>query len=333
MPPLDDVIPFLRSVGDSDRRAMISILAKDAWSIELAQNNPCLFFLLVRAVREEGIPLGRAPALVRMRRRDLLAAMGFDSSASVERFLRRLVFRNLGVDEELVLRALIQHPLPSWARHWRQPYLPLLSLVQYPRWEVAAQALDSLLLHDVRLRFQWQQVTTKGGEPDPWMDLFAVARNIAEVIRLIDRGPETMISEIEAVYVRQLVSVRSLEILEELHQQVIFGKQSEWACLARARFGHIEWPAPPVAGTSDIVPVNSVNLLVEEGESMKHCIIRYADEIVAGHGYVYRLLRPERATVYLSLEINGKWQVQEMKLSCNRTPSSESWKAVNAWIQ
>jgi hypothetical protein len=106
------------------------------------------------------------------------------------------------------------------------------------------------------------------------------------------------------------------------------------AMVAEARrllFEQVRFPSPPIPGTESIVPITSKGMLLLEGESQHNCVANYADEIERGRYAVYRLLRPERATVGLK-RLKGQWILDQVACACNQSPSFESSRVVNVWF-
>jgi hypothetical protein len=103
----------------------------------------------------------------------------------------------------------------------------------------------------------------------------------------------------------------------------------------RRRFGHpkaVEFPPPPLPGTELVVPVTTHDALVEEGQTMHHCIRSYAARVASGAVYVYRLLAPERATVAI-VRRAGNWELLDVRGRSNLVPAPPTWSAVHSWLE
>jgi len=99
-----------------------------------------------------------------------------------------------------------------------------------------------------------------------------------------------------------------------------------------------EPPIPPVheAGPDglQIAALDSVGLLQEEGLRMENCIFGYIEGILLGEVYAYRIVSPERATLLLSQDGRGKWEIGQAMLAANeREVSEETRKLLETWIQ
>lgn len=92
------------------------------------------------------------------------------------------------------------------------------------------------------------------------------------------------------------------------------------------------FPEPPIPGTPNIQPIQNEGELLQEGRLMKHCVGGYAPKIYAEQCYIYRVLKPERAT----LEIQGRdtsIHIGQFSLERNGKPSKETYAEVIRWIE
>jgi hypothetical protein len=111
-------------------------------------------------------------------------------------------------------------------------------------------------------------------------------------------------------------------------------RDQQSAMLAKAHhllFEQITFPSPPIPGTESIVPITSKGILQLEGQLQHNCVADYADEIALGRYAVYRVLRPERATVGLKW-VKDHWALDQVACAWNRLPSFESSRAVQVWF-
>ncbi len=78
--------------------------------------------------------------------------------------------------------------------------------------------------------------------------------------------------------------------------------------------------SPPVPGNKNIVPINSISGLETEGDKMHHCVACYADYVQSGHCWIYKIIKPKRAT--LELVPQHDLSIQEQKLSIRKAKIS-----------
>ena len=99
-----------------------------------------------------------------------------------------------------------------------------------------------------------------------------------------------------------------------------------------------KYPTPPFKGSDVIEPISTRRELFEEGFDQKNCIYSYDEDITAGRYYVYRILAPERATISLTKESNGRgrrkvWRIEEIKTRANNPAGWETIDVVNDWFE
>ncbi len=323
--------PVLAAMSAMDRRRVLPVLARDPWVGELAIDNPLLFFLLVRIAGEHKLDLRKIQLMARMRRSTLLSLLRCDGSSSTERFLRRCGFLRLDVLEHTAMMALVTQPLPNWARHWRVPHLGLLTTLHYENWQYGAAAMDAVLRDDPTMVMpDGTRIATehlRGESPKP---LAGLILNLREVERLVDMIEDPRAQQRERL---ALGRCNTMGRVNWLHNDLADRDQEHWSKYVLQRVvGHV-WPAAPVAGSETIVPVTTATMLIEEGYRMHHCIPTYVDEILARRGFVYRVLAPERATLFIVPGKDGRWRRKEMKLVCNGTVSKETLALVDEWLE
>ena len=91
------------------------------------------------------------------------------------------------------------------------------------------------------------------------------------------------------------------------------------------------FPRPPIPGTADIVPLRAPRALIDEGRRQDNCVATYAERVAAGDTFIYRVLRPERATLSI-VRISGGWHLGELQCAHNRPVSHGTRRAVEAWL-
>jgi hypothetical protein len=114
--------------------------------------------------------------------------------------------------------------------------------------------------------------------------------------------------------------------LEELHKSLL--KRSSLASSG----GNRRFPAPPLTGTNDVEPIADRAGLRREACEMAHCADSYTELVTHGRCFIYRVLRPQRATLRMERTAEGGWRIAELKLKANREPSPDTWRAVQHWL-
>jgi hypothetical protein len=128
---------------------------------------------------------------------------------------------------------------------------------------------------------------------------------------------------------RPIPVVASMRKLKDIHD----GVSVEFQKLETLRKSLGPLPRPPLLGIKDqIVPICTKTELLAEGRMQKNCVASHAERVIAGEYYIYRVLHPSRATLSVSLQSDGNWQISELELSCNRPVNGATRAFVNQWL-
>lgn len=304
--------------------------ARERAAADLLQRSPNLLWLLLGIAKQESWPRGEIAQALRLRRRDIVGRLTGCHREGAVRVLDRLALLQGNWLEFCVVARFMR------ARNgtlWRE-------LQHWPRVSVSTMALlhrcpnlhGSRLLRHLAGQGQdrlWAGVAVAKRTDRLWEDALRIVRmlysagaiRIGDAIRALSHCETT--TAVEHLHDRWVAQL-NLCLAEQYEQEV--QKRS-----ARAGEGRTLLPPPPIPGNADITPVLSWEGLMAEGAIMRHCVASYRHQVQSGQSYIYRVLRPQRAT----LEINGREQnlyIAQLTLSHNRTPSVETRQAVNAWL-
>lgn len=64
---------------------------------------------------------------------------------------------------------------------------------------------------------------------------------------------------------------------------------------------------------------------------MSHCVASYTEKVLSGRSYIYRILKPERATLELKIT-DGHLEIGQISLHNNKAPSEETQIIVGRWL-
>ena len=65
---------------------------------------------------------------------------------------------------------------------------------------------------------------------------------------------------------------------------------------------------------------------------MRNCVAGYAPRVENRRAYVYRVLRPERATLALTRATSRSWKIGELYLAGNVDVAAQTRSAVTTWL-
>jgi hypothetical protein len=125
-------------------------------------------------------------------------------------------------------------------------------------------------------------------------------------------------------------AITSAVALKRLHDDL--SKTKDLSRYARDPLFKSTFDPPPLPGTDTIVPIKTYVGLFEEGQEMHNCVFSYCRIIWEKKYYVYKVLAPQRATLGILFEKNGKKKIDQLRLACNTAPSEETYAAVEKWF-
>lgn len=247
--------------------------------------------------------------------REILAWLDFPASESARRTLRKVDVRSIQVNTLLALRDGMQDAdAMRLLRH-----LPALNhgAIRMACDPALRPWITPQLLQDVVA--QGDRLNGNLG-PDRSEHQYAhAAMQLQDCLRMQD---------VMAIARHELCGIRSLRELAARHDELVLRLNNRGGQQRSA----LVLPPAPLAGTADIIPLESEADLLEEGRLMSHCIGSYGPLLADGGTAVYRVMAPERAT--LALARHGDiWRISELKLERNQDASPATWNAVSAWLK
>lgn len=284
---------------------LLNLVARCPGALDLMRSTPALALALsspwVFRKNPPSRPLRAARSLVRKPQIEIAAWLGFPKAWSVIKILRKLPPEECTVLNLLRLRGLFE------------THLKVL------------QQLPSLNASIIRLL---------EGERDWYRISRVFLRQLVSQPDLLDRSLELLqvIQGMQArIRITRTIVLHSFKRLARLHEELT----EMWVCLDhKALFAH-QLPPPPLTVTNPFVEVEPLRTntdLFREGRTQKNCVRSYGRLIQRGVVHVYRLLAPERATLAVKLEPDGKWVLNQIKAYGNSEVSPTTLAAVLEWI-
>lgn len=284
---------------------LLTLLAFDLRFLDLATTNPVLAFAVGDWFTDHPkMLLGKV--LGQMKQRELLKLLKLPDSAAMVKLFRKIPPESIDPRLWKALLFALRQPdgaTSKWLAHVPQINLGVIELILNPQ---TRMALTPTLLEEV-------------------------ASNPKEKYRAgtaaLLRDTLAMKSEIEDD--RPIPAVASVHQLKEIHESV----SVDFRKLETLRNSLGPLPRPPMPGIKDcIVPLCVKAELLAEGRIQKNCVASYAERVIAGECYIYRVLHPSRATLSVSLQSDGNWEIEELKASSNRPVDAATRTFANEWL-
>jgi hypothetical protein len=288
---------------------VLQLLALHHEIADLADSNVNLLWLLVLAAYEGRLPPSSFVSLCRRKQVDVVAELTGRGAKAHVKFLRKVQLADGSLSEARTIQSALFEPrILESVRHLPAIPVRLLSLLtRYPR--LASDAFIPLIAAKL--------AEPEGDDPDK---LFSLHQ------RLTGLG-------------RVATTLRVEQVREALAGPVVAEVLREARPAARASTRDIPelaleetFPSPPLPGSSDIVPITTFSALREEAETQRNCVLGYAGSVRNREAYLYRVLRPERATVEVTCQ-DGVWALGQVKLARNVEPGRKTVLLVKRWFK
>jgi hypothetical protein len=286
-------------------------------TLELIQSNPALAWFLADAIASKAVLLSKGCEWVFRKRKDILEFAGMPSSNSIIRTLSRIKSDDYTQILFEDLKKLIR----------QNDKMSRLRFVQY----IPGGEIFNLLKHfDCSY---WLLSTTDSIGMTIWENLTVDNEN--NVFRLWTDSKNCAKSLRIACPENQLRKCKSIKDLGDIHDLWLNMYNAANIAQRNDRFlldyGTYSFPSPPLPGDADIMPITTIKELEEEGTEMHNCVGTYIENIMRRESYIYRVLRPERATLEIS-DTTDMHHIRQLKLAYNREPGAETWKKVRYWF-
>ncbi len=282
---------------------LLNVFARCPGAVDLSRSNPALLYALASnwvfhkpAVKS---PMRAARSLVCRKQRDILKWLHFPPREPVRRILSRVAPESLSVVTLLTLRkALRRKTVVKTLAHIRRINTGVIRLVNRDEYR---ELLTPRLLNDVG------QDREQDGQIPPILTI------LSDALQMMRYGDDPAKQPKAFVSLRQLKAAHDRRARQEAAAYVTNSNLSSVP---------VQLPPPPFAGTETILPIQTIGDLYREGEEMHHCAFSYAERIVKGSEYVYRVVAPVRAT--LSIQNHGKiWTPGQLVEVCNKPVAAE----------
>jgi hypothetical protein len=325
---------------------LIDLLYRCPQALDLVHSNPVLAHWL--ANNDEFVPYCRkAPAAramdhVRHKQREIAAWLGFPGTVAAVRILRKIVPEASDPHQgRLLRRAMNEAP----------EVIKLLAHVKTIHDGVLALVTNLKLLPVISPRLL-DEVSQKedNHEALPAADLLVNA--IYQFHQLRRRGRIPIFDSQEAIRSFHEDNLREVQRREEEERRHAQEREEEQRCAQAIEEERLRrqqerrearrrrtvarlarpFPPPPIIGTADIIPLTTIAQLEEEGLSQQNCVGSYHNHVCCGRTYIYAVLRPQRATLAITRQLDGGWYISELLAAGNKPVKHATRMFVEQWL-
>ena len=122
-----------------------------------------------------------------------------------------------------------------------------------------------------------------------------------------------------------VANLRSIQDLINKHQELVGSQNNDMV------ENDISFPAPPVLGNKNIRYIASAGELGKEASKQNNCVSAYAGDILTKNVFVYKVFKPERATLSIRRK-NCRWAVDQLECANNQNASPATYENVKKWL-
>jgi hypothetical protein len=286
-------------------------------TLELIQSNPVLAWFLADAIALKEVPISEGCEWVYRKRKDILEFAGIPSTDSIVKTLSRIkpaeytqiLFENLKKllrqNNKMLKLRCIQY-IPG------KEIFNLLNHFDYTYWLLSTRDYTGMTI---------LETLTADNEKEVYR-LWTDSKNCAKALQIA--CPEN--------HLRKCKSIEGLRGIHDLWSNMY---NTANTVQRNERFlldhGTYSFPPPPLPGDADIIPITTIKELLEEGAEMHNCVGSYSEKVMSGECFIYRVLRPERATLEIS-DTGDMHHICQLKLAHNGEPAAETWEKVRFWF-
>jgi hypothetical protein len=324
----------------SHQWALLALLQKEAAFRDLAAANLTLAYALANNHEMRGTAIGTS-ALQAIRyshgkQRTILGFLGFPSQESVVNLFKKILPESATPTVLRLLRvALADGEVPlKLLNHLSEISAGALILASEPK---LAGLITTDLVAEVAAseeeRYEARAVTVL-------MDILRMRKEVGmnrtlPPIHSLARAKavhDEMLLELQAFEARLALEARRAAREEQRLARALRVAQLQKAMKSRPKAVFL-FPDPPIPGNKNILPLRSGAELRLEGLSQKHCVSAYTDEVLGGRKFIYKMLKPERATIEVArADLKSDWFLRQIRIKCNKTPQGATIRAAYQWF-
>ncbi len=281
---------------------------------ELAEGSPVLFWLLAGTTcRHTPLPDQEIRSLLALRRKDILARLGYIGTQSSVRMLNKI---NLSIFSETAYSSIVKMvTIPSLAKAMRHYKIITDCII------LAVSICPSI----IGMKFFKNEYTKDNNmDREKTRQICVVYRDTLRLARLVRR--KGFSKGVRRFKTKEEITRYHERLIRKVNMAMSPAKIKQY----EERYGRY-LPEPVFAGNKEIVPIRTIRDLVIEGIAMNHCVATYVEKILKGQCTIYKVLSPERATLEVET-IESVPRIAQIRLANNAPPGRETFMAVEKWL-
>ncbi len=286
---------------------VLKLVAQWQEARDLFFSNPVLLWYWVDFCIDHKLDQETARAMLSMKQHQILAAMGYSETKSLNRLLKKIKVDS--IQRYFASKLLAIMTKPDFLKTLR--HIPELNQRHIDELIAMPELIHSQLLNvlaDTECRW-------------------ARARLMNMILDC---------QRMDLRLNRELAHCNTVGELERIHDRVVALRNENYINrmeVLRDEDGNpLPFPEPPHPGNDWIKPVLTSDALIDEGRSMKHCVGAYVRNVQSGTHYIYHMDEPERLTISIKMNDEKPIMIEQVAGPCNRPPSIEAKAMIDSWF-
>lgn len=330
----NSAVDFLASIPADVRRNvgayrfgqcfMLRYAAAYSEAQDLLHSNPILYWLLACAAYDGNIDQDHFPGLCQRKQVKILGKLIPGAAKATLRLLSKITVEFGSIHEARIIRHVLarQSLVKAVAHLSNVPFRLLEVLGRHGR--LVTPSLAALILRELQSESR---------------DPAELGRNLDEIVA--DLGSMASVLDIDSPH-RAIARCKTAAELTALHDRWVERQNRKFVPIPAdgplycredtSDRAPLIFPPPPYPDSADIQAIRTFDELILEGQEQRHCVASYALDVAAGKVYIYRVLRPSRATLELR-ETDDGWKVGQIKLFRNGEPELPTRMCVQDWLR
>ncbi len=310
-----------------DIRDVVSRVKSNQWKVlrwardykeyaDLLVSNPALAFCVCSAAKFTRIGrVGKSHyrELLKQKQRKIAAYLGFPDTEQTVKILKRIDPELLNTGEMRGIREIIaEHDaarkLLSHTKIINAAVIDLVVLVNHS--PAVYSSMNTSFLNEIASTFPVGK------------DIFSPTMETADQLGDFMRY-KFMLSDLDRYH--HITNLRSIQDLINKHQELVGSQNSKMV------ESDVSFPDPPVPGNKNIRYIASAGELGKEASRQKNCVSAYARDILMENVFVYKVFKPQRATLSIRRK-KRKWAIDQLECANNQNASPATYENVKKWL-
>ncbi len=306
---------------------MLNICSRYSQANDLFTHSPTLFWLLFMHVQNHSGNELEFIQLCQQKQTKILKFMGYPAKKSAIKLISKMQFKHYTKKEQALIMQILHLDYDAINHRAAVSFTLIAFVTQCPE-----------LINSPFIR-QWEDETSDSSAHNNRVTNTKINDLVGDVqdIRRMAQGKPN-----KKFILRALAQAYTRKSIKRLHDKLVEQLNNEHALPINAHRNSspihtYQYPAPPIKSSTHITPIISYPQLQQESRQQQHCVVSYHQDIAQGAYFVYRVLKPERATLGIKIKHTANNQltltIDQLRGYRNKAVTPETTARVLTWFK